>query len=260
MSNQQDNLAIWNEVEQTDPNYTKQFNRGGGFKGTATNATYLIKKATKMFGPIGIGWGWNIVEEKYQPGQDKDVVHVLRLRLWYKWNSERGEIEHFGQTTFVGKNKNGWFTDEEAPKKSLTDALSKCLSTLGFAADIHLGMYDDNRYVSDLKQDFRNADEFDNDNNRDSGKSSDKGGSSKKDDKAVRKSSIDEKEQDAILDKWEATIKSAKTVKAVMEAIADPEFAPDMEKLHEADEKFIRDLASKKSQELKQAKTQDDAA
>jgi hypothetical protein len=45
-----------------------------------------------------------------------------------------------------------------------------------------------------------------------------------------------------------------------MEAIADAEFAPDMEKLHEDDEKYIRDLASKKSQELKKAKAGDKAA
>ena len=42
----------------------------------------------------------------------------------------------------------GPFTDEEAPKKSLTDALSKAMSWLGFAADIHLGRWDDNKYVN----------------------------------------------------------------------------------------------------------------
>lgn len=169
MTEQSNKLAIWNAVEQTDPDYTKSFNRGGGFKGTSTNATYLAKKATNQFGPIGIGWGYNVIDETYQPGQDKDVIHVVRIKLWYEWNGKRGEVEHFGQTQFVGKNKNGYFTDEEAPKKSLTDAVSKCLSLLGFAADIHLGMYDDNRYVNDLKRNF--GDEFDdrpanNDNQR----------------------------------------------------------------------------------------------
>src|SRR5688500_7214540 len=152
-----DNLEIWNTVEKTDPKYTKQFSRGGGFKGTATNATYLIKKATKMFGPIGIGWGWNILEEKIVDGAPGDKIHYLKLQLWYYWKGQTGKIEHFGQTTFVGKNKNGPFTDEEAPKKSLTDALSKALSTLGFASDIHLGQYDDNRYVNDLKYDFKDS-------------------------------------------------------------------------------------------------------
>lgn len=41
-----ENLALWQRVEKTDPQYTKPFSRGGGFRGTATNATYLAKKAT----------------------------------------------------------------------------------------------------------------------------------------------------------------------------------------------------------------------
>ncbi|WP_315729908.1 hypothetical protein [Bradyrhizobium sp. SZCCHNRI2010] len=256
MSDPNTNLVIWNEVEATDPKFTKQFNRGGGFKGTATNATYLIKKATMMFGPIGIGWGWDIVEDRFQPGQDKDVVHILRLKLWYKWNDQRGEIEHFGQTQFVGKNKNGYFTDEEAPKKSLTDALTKCLSTLGFAADIHLGLYDDNRYVNDLRQDFRDGDEFDNDNERGSSRGSDKGGSKGK---GKREASVGEKEQDKILDHWEDQIAQAGSVKEIMEMIAEKAFADDLAKLHQDDEEFIRKKASDKAQELKAAKTKANA-
>ena len=77
------------------------------------------------------------MEENFAQGQDKDVIHILKIKFWYVWQGQRGEIEHFGQTTFVGKNKNGYYTDEEAPKKSLTDAISKCISLLGFAADVH---------------------------------------------------------------------------------------------------------------------------
>jgi hypothetical protein len=164
-----ENLAIWDEVEKTNPDYTKSYSGSGGFKGTATTATYLVKKATKMFGPIGIGWGWDIAEEALMTGakttakdgvEGTEVIHKIKLLLWYKWKGERGEISQFGQTTFVGKNKYGWYTDEEAPKKSLTDAMGKCLSLLGFAADIHLGMYDDNKYVRNLRDDFRDGDEF----------------------------------------------------------------------------------------------------
>ena len=165
-----DNLSLWSTVETTDPAFTKSYKGNGGFQGTATSATYLVKKATDQFGLIGIGWGYEILEEEILEGAttlDKsgekgtEKIHKIRLKLWYKWNGEQGEVVHFGQTTFVGKNKYGWFTDEEAPKKSLTDALTKCLSMLGFAADIHLGMYDDNRYVNDLKKEFRDNDEFD---------------------------------------------------------------------------------------------------
>ena len=156
-------LDVWESVCQTDPAYTKKFSRGGGFSGTATNATYLVREATRHFGPVGIGWGIEILNEEFIEGAPiiidgavlaNEKVHVLRIKLWYILDGVRGEIVHFGQTTFVGKNKYGPFTDEEAPKKSLTDAMSKALSMLGFAADIHLGLYDDNKYVATLKEQF----------------------------------------------------------------------------------------------------------
>lgn len=154
------NLDLWNQVEKTDPNFTKQFNRSGGFKGTGTSATYLVKKATKTFGPIGIGWGFDLVDEEMLEGALGTKVHKVRIKLWYKWNGERGEVTSFGQTEFISKRTSGLYTDEEAPKKSLTDALSKALSWIGFAGDIHLGLYDDSKYFNDVRREFRDADEF----------------------------------------------------------------------------------------------------
>lgn len=161
-----DNKAIWKQVETTDPNYTKSFNRSGGFKGTATNATYLAEKATEVFGPCGRGWGMKVLKEEYVKGHPiigpdgvsvlgHAVVHVVHAKFWYLWDGKVGEIEQFGQTEMVGRRANGaWFTDEEAPKKSLTDAMTKCMSLLGFSADIHKGLYDDNKYVAGLREEF----------------------------------------------------------------------------------------------------------
>lgn len=154
------NLALWESVQATDPDYTKSFSRSGGFRGTAINHTYQQKRATQAFGPKGIGWGSKILDEKYQEGAPilhkdqvigREIVHVVRIELWYVLDGNRGSVEAFGQTTFVGQNKHGVYTDEEAPKKSLTDAESKALASLGFSADVHLGLFDDNKYVSDLK-------------------------------------------------------------------------------------------------------------
>jgi hypothetical protein len=157
------NTELWNAVAVTNPNFVKSFTRSGGFSGTAINATYQAQKATETFGPCGIGWGIDILEERYQDGAPllqgeavvgHEVIHVLRVKLWYVYQGKRGEVIHFGQTPFVGRNKNGFFTDEEAPKKSMTDAMSKCLSLIGFSADVHLGLYDDNKYVADLRKEF----------------------------------------------------------------------------------------------------------
>ena len=154
-----ENLDLWHSVEKTDPKFTKEFNRGGGFKGTAINPTFLVMKATETFGLPGIGWGYEIVKEEMLFGAFiadgiQEQTHCLQVKLWYIMDGKRGEIEHFGATTYVGKNKFGTFTDEEAKKKTLTDAISKCLSWLGFGADVHLGRYDDNKYVNDMRAEF----------------------------------------------------------------------------------------------------------
>ena len=157
-----DNLAIWNAVRTPNPEFTKAFSRGGGFKGTATNVVYLISRATELWGPIGGQWGVEVVDEQMLEGApivDKktgsvigfEKVHTIRINLRHP----SGTVPGIGQTTFVGTNKHGVFTDEEAPKKSLTDAVSKAMSWLGFAADIHLGLWDDNKYVNDAKRQFR---------------------------------------------------------------------------------------------------------
>lgn len=151
--------AVWDAVFKTDPNYTKGFSRSGGFKGTATNALYLIHKATKLWGPMGGKWGVKIIEDKMLQGAPiligesavgHEIIHCVTINLFHP----DGKVPAFGQTVFVGKNKNGIFTDEEAPKKSLTDATTKALSWLGFSADIHMGLYDDNKYVNDMRREF----------------------------------------------------------------------------------------------------------
>ena len=127
-----DNLAIWRAVETTDSGHTKPFEgRKGGFSGTSINPTYRAKRATELWGPIGIGWGFDEVEHFIADGADGDKVWFSKVRLWYLHNGERGEVVQWGATTFVGTNRNGRFTDEEAGKKSITDAVGKCLSLLG---------------------------------------------------------------------------------------------------------------------------------
>ena len=118
------NTALWDSVETTPPSKTKAIT-GKPYKGTSPQPYYLIRKATEVFGPCGIGWGFTIIDERMEDGSPNVRVHIARVRVWYEWNGKRGEVEHVGQTVFCGSNKNGPFTDEDAPKKSVTDALVK---------------------------------------------------------------------------------------------------------------------------------------
>jgi hypothetical protein len=87
-------------------------------------------------------------------------MHIALVRVWYKWNGERGEVQHVGGTPFSGVRSSGkTFIDEDAPKKSVTDALVKALSMIGFAGDIFMGRYDDSKYIAELKEEARAAKE-----------------------------------------------------------------------------------------------------
>ncbi len=152
------NMALWSSLEKTDPSHTKQFTRGGGFKGTAINATYILKRLTEAFGPCGRGWRFVLDDERIEQGHslkngDKARLHIVRGHIEYlsdgTWFSTSPQ---FGQTMLVDENKNGVFTDEEAPKKSITDCISKCAVLLGIGADVHLGLFDDNKYVNERKR------------------------------------------------------------------------------------------------------------
>lgn len=152
-----DNLTLWNTVEKTPPSHVKEIT-GKSYRGSSPKPHYLIHKATETFGPCGIGWGFTIADERVEEGAGGEKMHFARVRVWFKWNGERGEVEHVGGTQFSGIRKSGQpFTDEDAPKKSVTDALVKALSMIGFAGDIFMGRYDDSKYVNELRDEERQA-------------------------------------------------------------------------------------------------------
>ena len=146
-----DNLTLWHSVERTPKEHTKAIT-GKSYSGTSPKPHYLVHKATETFGPCGIGWGFNIVSERIEDGAAAgERLHIALVRVWYEWNGKRGEVEHIGGTPFSGVRSSGkTFIDEDAPKKSVTDALVKALSMIGFAGDIFMGRYDDSKYVAEL--------------------------------------------------------------------------------------------------------------
>lgn len=173
-----DNISLWKGVMRTNPRYTKDMG-DLGFGGTAINAEYMIMRATEKFGPVGIGWGWEILEDKMIEGapltekifegtkfvgkrilRDADgslmfeLNHYIRIGLWYIKDGKKGTVQNFGSTPYRQSTKNGIHCDSEVHKKSLTDAIKKCLSGLGFCADVWLGLYDDAVYRAESAIEF----------------------------------------------------------------------------------------------------------
>lgn len=157
MTQETDHLELWRRVEKTPTTATKQANVGGQSI-TAIDTMHMIRLATETFGPMGLGWGYRIEDERYDqgapipdpkggPSLGHELTHTVRLTLWYQWQGQKGEVTQFGHTRAVYRtNKGTWMTDGEAPKKSVSDAMKKCLSLLGFAADIFTGLFDDRDY------------------------------------------------------------------------------------------------------------------
>ncbi|ECJ0799513.1 hypothetical protein Q6Y80_003671 [Salmonella enterica] len=183
-SAERDNLELWKNVFKTDERFTTVFSVNGG--GTSINGTYMTMIATREFGPKGIGWGVDILEERFDNGAPitrtvkgtdgnntwelipdgvggvlTEKHHVIKIRLWYIRNSVRGEEISFGCTPYIYGSKYGPICDGEATKKSLTDATKKALSALGFCADIFMGLYDNPEYRQKNKAEFalKNASE-----------------------------------------------------------------------------------------------------
>lgn len=184
---EQENLHIWKSVQRTDPRFTKPV-EGAGYVATSINAEYMFMRATEVFGPIGEGWGYTILEDKMLSGapmseaiyddnkkyignrliRDADGTllceqnHSIKIQFWYSVEGDvRGEIESYGATPYMYKTNKGIKADSEVIKKSLTDAIKKALSMLGFSADVWLGMHDNPEYLAENNIEFaiKNASE-----------------------------------------------------------------------------------------------------
>lgn len=152
-----DHLELWRGVEKTPTTAIKEATIDGQ-KITTLDAMHVIEQATRMFGPMGIGWGYRIEDERFDQGAPvldpkgqliaHEQTHTIRLVLWYRWHGECGEVTQFGHTRYAYRTNNGyWKTDGEAPKKSVTDAIKKCLSLLGFSADVYYGRFGNKDYT-----------------------------------------------------------------------------------------------------------------
>lgn len=166
------NLDIWNHADKIDPAYIKP-DSNGGYDSFSLNGYWLIKKATELWGPIGSGWGYDILEDRFDEGATiwhgpslksdnpialgKVITHTVKILLWYEnkdRNSSRYSVTQYGHTPYVYQTKHGLKTDGEAHKKSLTDAIKKALSMLGFAGEVYLGEYDNPGYMQVVETEF----------------------------------------------------------------------------------------------------------
>jgi hypothetical protein len=150
-----ENTKIWDQLGRTDPKHTKQFQRAGGFKGTAIKPMFSYLRMTETFGPCGIGWGVGEPTFQVVPGSDGEVLVYCTASVWYcEGETMSRTVYGVGGDKVVNKFSSGLKSDDEAFKKAFTDAVTNALKLIGVGADVHMGMFDDNKYVNTMRQEF----------------------------------------------------------------------------------------------------------
>ena len=132
-------LELWQKIEKTDPKFTKKVAYGKRHF-TTIDAYYQIRRATELWGSYGTTWGLKDIDISFIDVKDIKMC-VLKTEFFYP----------NGKFPMVNSIK---VSDDEFLKKIYTDTLTKSLSYLGFNSDVFMGMFDNNRYVSELKKKF----------------------------------------------------------------------------------------------------------
>ncbi len=145
------NTTIWQALSKTDPAHTKQFSRAGGFKGTALKPMWIVKRLTEQFGPVGLGWGMGEPHFQVERADGETLVYCT-VRCWH--TNEGHGFYGVGGDKVTTKRQNGAFNDDEAFKKAFTDAVGNAFKFLGVGADIHMGQFDDSKYVQQVAAEF----------------------------------------------------------------------------------------------------------
>lgn len=159
-----DKKYIWDQVKKTDPRFTKKVNKGFG-EITTIDPMSQIMKMTEVFGPIGEGWNYKVNYNYHGTDNNQTAIVTAEVSVAHKKTAQVKLLnkdgltedywDYYGPVCSVQKlyRKTGAL-DDEAPKKAMTDAMTKAFSHLGLSADVFLGMHDNSKYVENLKKEI----------------------------------------------------------------------------------------------------------
>ena len=143
-----DRMKIYNLVREVPASAQKTIS-AGRLKGmTDVNPMWRIKKLTEIFGMCGTGWYTELVSERTEQGANGEITVHTNINLYIKKGGEWSKpIPGVGGSKLVSKETGGLYTDDEAFKKSYTDALSVACKALGFGADVYWAKDGETKYT-----------------------------------------------------------------------------------------------------------------
>jgi len=139
-------MTYWDMMKDVPEIYLKKI-QAGRLKGKSDiSPQWRIMKMTEVFGPVGIGWNYRIVEKWTESHGDEVSAHVI-IELVYMHEGKLSlPVQGIGGSMILAKEKNGPYHSDEAFKMATTDALSVAMKQIGVAANIYLGKMDGSKY------------------------------------------------------------------------------------------------------------------
>lgn len=152
------NLELWDKVRRVPQEHLKPFKRAGGFSGTAIKPMWTVQTMTETFGPCGQGWGIDVPTFQIVAGDNRETLVYCTVSVWH--GAPEKKIFGVGGDRVVTHIKANdkyntperWQNDDEAFKKAFTDAVGNALKFLGVGADIHMGLWDGNKYIDETPE------------------------------------------------------------------------------------------------------------
>lgn len=136
-----DNMKYY-ELGRAVPDEAMKPISAGRLKGmTDINPMWRIKRLTEMFGACGVGWWYDITDQKIVFDEITNQKAAFVNLLLYFVDPETGKISHgipgTGGASFVAQENKGAYMSDECFKMALTDAISVAAKALGVGADVY---------------------------------------------------------------------------------------------------------------------------
>ena len=133
-----ENLCLYNAVRSVPAEAQKQIDGGRLKNKIEINPMWRLKTLTEQFGPCGIGWRYEIIKQWLEPSTSEEITAFTTINLYIKYEGEWSEaIPGTGGSSFLTKEKDRLYTNDNCYKMALTDALSVACKALGIGADIY---------------------------------------------------------------------------------------------------------------------------
>ena len=128
------------EMFRSVPQEAQKTIGAGKLKGfTDINPMWRIKMLTQVFGPAGIGWYVDVLQQWTETAANDQTAAFVKVALYYRYPGIEGwsaPVIGIGGSILAGKGVGDGINDE-AFKMAYTDAISIACKALGMCADIY---------------------------------------------------------------------------------------------------------------------------